>query len=314
MARIGVALGGGGARGLAHVGVLKVLDREGLKPTIVSGTSMGAFIGGLYASGISGERLETLLYQYLKGQNFSILKNDFVRRMPPKRHSHFLRRLHFFLQAQYLAMLGNVRVSYISQETVDKSILPTIPDVRIEDMVCKFCAVTADLSTGEERVVRTGPLRDAILGSMAVPGFFPPRRTESGAILVDGGVTSPVPVNAAFAMGADVVVAIDVSEKYIAPGKITRGLEILERSNEIRARALRASQTRAADVLVHVEFGGLHWTDFRHPEVCINAGERATVAALPAIRRACHRAWWLGGLRRMVRKKSRRLLDTGRFF
>jgi len=301
MARIGVALGGGGARGLAHVGVLKVLDREGLSPKVIAGTSMGAFIGGLYASGIGGERLEGLLYQYLKGENFSVLKNDFIRSMPPKRHSHFLRRLHFFLQAQYLATLGNVRISYISQETVNRSILPVIPDVRIEDMVCKFCAVTADLSTGEEMVVRTGPLRDAILGSIAAPGFFPPRRTEDGAILVDGGVTSPVPVNAAFTMGADVVVAIDVSEKYVAPGKITGGLEIIECSNEIRARVLRTNQTKDADVLVHVELGSLHWTDFRYPEVCVHAGEKAIVAALPAIRRACRKAWWLGGLRRMVR-------------
>jgi NTE family protein len=182
--RIGLALGSGGARGAAHTGVLKVLDREGVHPTIVAGSSIGSLIGAAYASGIPTADMEK---EWLAVGVSKVLRG-FMPTFP--------------------------RTSLSSGHELRKLLVGLFGDVRIEDLPMPFAAVACDIDTGEPVALRSGSLVDAILASTAIPGIFHPVRWES-RILVDGGMVDPVPVSVCRDLGADLVIAVDITARPV---------------------------------------------------------------------------------------------------
>ncbi len=177
--KIGIALGAGSAKGLAHIGVLQVLEENGIKPDVVTGTSMGSVIGGAYASGINLWELERIA--------LSIKKENMKKLLP-----------------RQLSLRGMV-----SNEGVREFLEGLLGDRKIEELPLRFGCVAADIYTGEEvRLVR-GPMVDAILASSAIPGFFPVVEYE-GRFLADGGLVNPIPVSLARSLGADFVIGVNV--------------------------------------------------------------------------------------------------------
>lgn len=191
--RIGLALGGGGGRGWAHIGVLSRLLERGLKPDIITGTSMGAVVAGCYAAGC---------FQSLK---------DWACGLTTFR---MLRYLDFRLTGG--GMIGGDRLV--------QELTQNIGDTHIEDLPTKFGAIATDLHTGQEVWIRKGPLVDSIHASFAIPGVFKPV-TWGDTLLVDGGLVNPVPINLARSLGADVVIAVslavDMRSKYRHPSGLT---------------------------------------------------------------------------------------------
>lgn len=182
--RVGLALGSGGARGAAHTGVLKVLEREKILPSVVAGSSIGSLIGAAYVAGKPTADMEK---EWLAIGVSKVLRG-FLPTFPTAGLSsgHELRKL-------LHGMFG---------------------DVAIEDLPMPFAAVTCDIDTGEPVVLTSGPLVDAILASTAIPGiFFPVRHGER--ILVDGGMVDPVPVTVCRSLGADVVIAVDITARPV---------------------------------------------------------------------------------------------------
>lgn len=178
--RVGLALGSGGARGAAHVGVLKVLEREGIKVSAIVGSSIGAMVGGAYAAGLPLPRIEE---EWLSTNRAKLLRS----------------LLPTFPRAGLSSGAG-LR-GYLRE---------ILGDMRIEELPIPFAAVATDLDTGEAVVLRSGPLVDAIRASTAIPGVFQPVRWE-GRLLVDGGMTEPLPVRICRELGADVVIAVDTN-------------------------------------------------------------------------------------------------------
>lgn len=183
--RIGLALGSGAARGWSHIGVIKVLAAEGIHPDIVCGTSVGAIIGGSYVAG-NLEKLERWVLgsnrsDVLRFFDFGFSKSGFVD----------AERLNWFLH------------NYVAAE-----------DVYIEKLAKKFLAVTTDLQTGREVWRENGSLAKAVEASMAMPGLFPAVRGD-GTWLVDGGLVNPVPVSACKALGADVVIGVNLNSDIV---------------------------------------------------------------------------------------------------
>jgi len=177
--RIGLALGSGGARGSAHVGVLKVLEENHIRPDVIAGTSMGAQIGGLYAAGMSTSDLVDTW------QSLSFAK---VAR----------------------TLLPTVPWSgWSSGSNILNTLHRLIGKIKIEDLPIKYGAVATDLERGLPYTITKGELVKAIRASLSVPGLFTPVWID-GHLLIDGGVTNPLPVNTARQLGADVVVAVDV--------------------------------------------------------------------------------------------------------
>ena len=177
--KIGLALGCGAARGLAHIGVLKVLEKHQIPVDIVTGTSMGAFIGGAYASGIKVSVMEEIS-----------LKADWK-----------LNAMMFF---PTISLSG-----FVDGKRIKEFLKSTIGDRNIEELDRKFACVTTDILTGEEIVIAQGSLIEAIRASISIPTIFTPVY-YGNRFLVDGGIVNPVPVDLARRMGADIVIAVNV--------------------------------------------------------------------------------------------------------
>jgi NTE family protein len=182
--RIGVALGSGAARGLAHIGVMQALETQGLEVHCIAGTSMGAFVGSVYAAG-----------------NLRRLAQDFLA----------------FDWKRIASLLDPVlpRSGLIDGQKVAEFLRAYTSRSRIEDLPVRFRAVAADMLTGAEAILDSGDVTEAVRASISVPGVLTPVRTN-GRILLDGGLVNPVPVSVVRAMGAEQVIAVDVSHEVIA--------------------------------------------------------------------------------------------------
>lgn len=192
MPKIGLALGSGASRGWSHIGVIRALLREGIEPDIVCGTSIGAIIGGSYLAG-NREKLENWVLGSTRSDVLRFFDIGFTQ-------TGFVDsdRLNWFLH------------SYVAAE-----------DRRIEDMPKKYAAVATDLNTGREVWFMEGGLADAVRASMALPGLFPAVRSDN-RWLVDGGLVNPVPVTVCRALGADIVIAVNLNSGLVGKRNINR--------------------------------------------------------------------------------------------
>lgn len=249
-ARVGLALGGGAARGFAHVGVIRALEQAGIVPDVIAGTSAGAVVGALYAAGYSSADLLRIAGQ---------LEQSSVRDLTlPDR-------------------------GFIRGERLQAFINRAVQDRPIERLRIRFAAVATDLATGEAVTFRSGDTGLAVRASSAVPGVFQPV-TVAGRTLVDGGLTHPVPVAAARALGAEVVIAVDISRPPEA-GRFGDSIDVILQTFSIMGRAIAAQALREADVVIRPPIGAVGSTDFDSRQYSIAEGERATRALLPEIRR-----------------------------
>jgi NTE family protein len=280
--KVGLALGGGGVRGLAHIGVLNVLEQEGIAIDLIAGTSAGALIGGAYAAGMTTREITAKVDAYLKSAEFeeSAIKSIGLSFSPgPK---SFFQRAQIFAKNQYYLVRALFRPSILPAEDFQALIHYLLPDIDIRDTRIPFRAVSTDLITGQKVVLAEGPLRQAVLASSSVPGAVEPTRLGEW-LLADGGVTSLVPVHAARDAGADVVIAVMVDRDLPADTGIETAKDVIYRAGEITANTLEAAELQDADVIIRPAVGDLHWTDFSRSKDMIALGEDATRSALGKI-------------------------------
>ncbi len=206
--KVAVVLGGGGAKGFAHIGVLKVLQEEGIPVDIVVGTSIGSVVGGIYAMGYSPEEIE----RQAKTQNWDEFFSDKVNRSYYSFHKKSLEQRYQLsipmkegtLSFPKAAIYGHNLLNYFSNLSVD---YPS--DIAFDSLKVKFAAVATDIETGQMVVMRKGSLATAIYASMAIPGVFAPFLRD-GKLLIDGGIVDNFPVDIAKEMGADIVIGVDI--------------------------------------------------------------------------------------------------------
>jgi len=247
--KIGLALGGGAARGFAHIGVIKMLESHGIYPDYVVGTSAGAVVGSLYAAGYDAYAMQKIAQQ-LDEKVFA----DWT------------------LGGRGL-LKGEALQDFINQHLNKRP---------IERLNRPFATVATDLNSGERVVFRTGDTGMAVRASAAVPGVFQPTQFR-GHSYVDGGLTSPVPVLAAREMGADIVIAVDISAK--PEGQPTDSLTgIIWQTTTIMGGAIAANELRGADVVIRPKLPYVKSWDFTARNDAMLEGERAAQAALPAIK------------------------------
>jgi NTE family protein len=280
--RIGLVLSGGGARGAAHVGVLKVLEDLHVPIDAIAGTSMGAVVGGLYASGLSARAIETVLT--------SLDWEDAFRDRPPRadlnfrrkqEDQNFLVRLPVGLRGgDFLLPRGLIGGQKLTQN-LRRLTLPVATVTDFDHLPTPFRAVATDLETGKAIVLSTGDLTEAMRASMAAPGVFTPTERD-GRLLVDGGIADNLPIDVARAMHVDVLIVVDVAsplqsrEKLItAPAISNQALAILINRN---ADMQKASLT-ARDVVIEPPLGEASTFDFHRLERSIGRGVAAAQAA-----------------------------------
>jgi NTE family protein len=273
-----LVLMGGGARGLAHIGVLAVLEENGLVPDIVAGTSMGAIVGGLYAAGLSAAELREIACGLNLNKYFD--KSAASRRFKsPKGFFEYL-----MLTDQRYRMFKKVGLD--KGDVVEEYIQKLTGDVRIESLPIKFVCPAADLLSGKEVLFERGKLHRALRASMSLPILFSPVRAKD-MLLVDGGVLDNAPVEAAKKAGASVTVLVDVHRhlRKMTPGRLRRAPQIIQRTLDMAGAAAVEGLVGRADVVLRVPLD-IDTLDFSEPEKIIQAGEEAATAGLPLLERS----------------------------
>lgn len=283
--RIGLALGGGGARGLAHIGVIRVLKQAKIPVDIIVGTSSGALIGGAYASGTTPEEMELKIDEYLNSEGYQSSAIRTIEKAHNGEHTSLPQKIQGFLQNKFLLLQAMFKPGILSPEEFQSMVDFFIPDILIQDTLIPFRTVTTDLISGEQIIFSEGPLREAVMISSAVPGAIEPR--EKGEMLLsDGGIISLVPVNATRREGADIVVAVNITRGIFSDEKLETAQAICDRAADITSYYLIGYELMAADVVIRPEVGNLHWSDFSHAGNLIAEGEKAATKSMPDIRKA----------------------------
>jgi NTE family protein len=251
--KIGLALGGGAARGFAHVGVIQALEEAGIKPDFVVGTSAGSLVAALYTSGRNGAQLQQVAETMEEAAFTDWTLPIFSRGM---------------LRGEALARYVNAQVG----------------NRLIEQMTPPLGIVATDLNTGQAVLFERGDTGTAVRASSAVPALFLPVKIGSHEY-VDGGLVSPVPVRYARQMGADVVIAVDISS---APEGNAAGdtLQILLQTFAIMGKSINSFELRDADVVVRPPLAGVSGADFAAKRRAMDAGRAAMRQALPQLRAA----------------------------
>lgn len=249
--RLAVVLGGGSARGFAHIGVVKGLEAHGIRPDLIVGCSAGSLVGAFWAAGFSGDRMEELALRVRDSEIIDVMQGHAPRGM----------------------VTGQSLQNFVNQALRGRS---------IESFSTPFAAVATRYPTGDLAVLRSGDAGFAVRASCSIPGVFVPA-AQGGQEYLDGGLVSPVPVRTARQMGADVVVAVDVGGADPA-GEQAGGLfELLQRSFEIMSQALRTNEVATADIAIRPDVGRISSTDFASRKVFIAAGFLAAQRLGPVI-------------------------------
>jgi NTE family protein len=270
-----LALSGGSARALSHLGVLQEVERRKLKFDLIVGTSMGSIIGGLYACFGSSTRVIESLKTFFESKPFlkaasGAVDEDAVFISPD---GFFNRFIWLFRQGVFYTR-SILQMELVGEALFDELMGMLIPDTLIEDLPVRFAAVAMDLMTGEEIVLTRGPLRRAIAASASIPGIFPPIQVN-GRTLIDGGWADNVPAAPAIALGAHFVLAVDATLEIPQIASHPRSaMEILFRSHEITRVLLTRHRKSVADVLIVPEIGDIFWADFKSFDHCLAAGRK----------------------------------------
>jgi NTE family protein len=280
--KVGLALGGGAARGLAHIGVLRALVREGIPIDIITGTSMGAVVGGAFAAMGDIVEIERSMRALLTSDEFQRTRMSFLRETKRTRGS-LLYSVTSLVRRGIVYGVSTMRPSFVSAEKFALSLGRILPDVDIETTPIRFAASAVDLETAEEVVLCHGRLREVAAASAAIPGILPPRRLH-GRLLIDGGWADKIPVLPAFRLGADVVIAVDISADLDDAKRYVRGIDVVLRANMIKDTVMTELQCRLADIVIEPAVRKIHWADFEAVDFCIEAGDAAAAEAVPAIR------------------------------
>ena len=278
--RIGLVLSGGGARGAAHIGVLKALEELRIPIDAISGTSMGAVVGGLYAAGVPAADIEKLMT--------SIDWQEAFRDKPSREDLSFRRkqddtdfpvRLPLGVKGGKVLLPKGLIQGQKLQQMLRSATLPVAHIDAFNDLPIPFRALATDLETGEAVILEAGDLTAALRASMSIPGVFAPVEID-GRLLVDGGIANNLPIEEVRALGAEVIIVSDVSFPLQLRDQLNSPLEI---SNQMLAIMVRRETTRqrallgGRDVVIEPPLGGASSFDFSNVRSAIGIGERATV-------------------------------------
>jgi NTE family protein len=254
--KIGIALGSGGARGLAHIGVLDVLENEGINISAISGTSMGAVIGALYCSGIK-------IMEILKFMETNAWKRFVI-----------------------YSTLTIPNLPYLNSRSADRILNRLFAEKTFEDCQKPFCAVAVDVVSRKKVFITHGKLSDAIKASIAMPGIFEPL-TRDGMILVDGGVIEPLPIDAVRSMDADFVigVALNNTDRKEIPTAKTSIFGIIDLSLSIMEHEIENHHFHKADIIIQPKTGDYGLFEFGKALEIIEAGRTETQKKLAEIKK-----------------------------
>lgn len=282
--KIGLALGGGGARGLAHIGVLKVLEERKIPIDMIAGTSMGSIVGSVYAQDPNADRLVEKFSSFLQSQNYKSLGLKYV--VPQyEQNLSLLRQLTKTVAERLVINFAHARKGIIKVDRLTDALSYLLEDQDIRDTKIPFGATVTDLNSGETLFYREGSIRRAVRLSSSIPGYLAPEE-ENGRLLVDGGISSPVPIPQVKEMGADIIIGVSVGLKRLNPLENLTIIDLVTRTDSIRSFYLANCQIKEADIAIHPDVGYAHWSEFLLCNQLIDAGIKEAQVKIFEIKKA----------------------------
>ena len=252
--KVALVLAGGAARGFAHVGVIRALEQERIPVDMIIGTSVGSLIGAIYASDLNSFELEWTAFSLERENLFDYALLSVVTGMGP-----------------------------VKGDKLEEFVKTKIPAKNIEDLKLPYAAVATDLNRGTRVVIDRGSVARAVRASCAIPGVFQPVEHQ-GKLLVDGGVVDNIPIEVAREKGADIVIAVDISEN-VTNYNVTNMIDVVMQSVNIMFGEITKYRKRDADILIAPSVGSVGMMDFTQKKRLMQAGIEATQQAMPEIKK-----------------------------
>ncbi len=271
---IGLALGGGGARGLAHIGVLKVFEEKAIPVNIIAGTSIGALVGGAYASGSTPDEIEKKTEDFLSSPDFQSSAIKAFEDAQKKGDFRLVQKIQVFIRNRLYLFQAIFKPGILPGEDLQSMIEHFIPDIDVEETRIPFRPVATDLVTGKEIIFTSGSLRQAVTASCAVPGAVAPLK-EGEMILSDGGIICSIPTSVLKEEGAGIVLAVAVDRQMCEEHDFSSAMKIYYRVSDIMSNRLKSYELMDADVVILPRVGTLHWSEFSQARDLVAAGETA---------------------------------------
>ena len=287
-----LALGAGGARGLAHIGVIRALVTGGIPIDGIAGISFGSIVGALYSLYLDIDTVEQKLREYLESPLFQETRRGME--LPHEDRSlSFLEKIQSTIKKGYFFTKALSRTSMITPEAFVLHMKELVRDHDFLDLNIPFKCSSVDLLTGDPIIFSDGKLVTALQASCATPGFFPPVKLH-GMLLVDGGVAEMLPVFLARSFKPDYIIGVDVNreiEPIIEETDIHHSLDVVFRSYDITREFARVYTSREVDCIIRPDGGSGHWSDFMHFDFYVQEGYKAARAKIEEIRR---QIFWFG--------------------
>ena len=289
---LGIALGGGGVRGAAHVGVLQEIDNAGIKVDRISGVSAGAVIGCLYAYSLDGKWVEDHFRKIWSSQSFNGLTSKlFFDYGSTKSFASGIKKT---LTDHLIALMSLHRSSLIKNDQLRDILKILVPVQNFDQLKIPLKIISTDIESGEDVISEKGNLIDALLKSCSIPGVMEPIM-DDGRVIVDGGVSMPIPIPP-LAENCDVTVAVDIGVYKFNKLKNPNAKSIKIRSDIITSNRLKLRLVSDADLVIRPDTRGLHWSRFDAGEILLENGKREGRKQMPF-------------LNDLIRKKSGKLAN-----
>jgi NTE family protein len=281
--KVGVALGAGGARGLSHVGVIRALTMGDIPIDYITGTSIGAVVGAMYAGSMDIDWVEQRLTEMLSSEAYAQSGIAKVQVSDPNSDPGFLQWAAHHVRQKLILNFSDFRQGVVKNQRLLNLVDYLLPVKTFAELKVPFGCEATDLKSGKNICFSSGNLVEAVAASALIPGYISPLVCDAYQ-LVDGGVGQPIPFDAAVELGAKFIIAVDVSiDSYEIPME-QNILGVLTRTNEISTTRLAYAQSKFCDLTIRPDTMNLHWTKFDRITELVQCGERAGDVALPPIK------------------------------
>ncbi|MFQ6678324.1 MAG: patatin-like phospholipase family protein [Fidelibacterota bacterium] len=273
---VGLALGGGGARGAAHIGVLQVLHERGIHVHHIAGTSAGSIIGAMYAYNEDPYWIENRFEEFLESDVFHNMGTKRIR--DQDRPDSAIGQLTRYVRDRIVLIMSQQKSYIIKHEILKRAIEFLVPVTDFTELTIPISVTATDMQNGTQVVYEQGNLIDALVQSSSIPGFVQPTEFEN-MIMVDGGVIDPIPVEIS-KEHVDFTIAVSITKDSLKELKTKNIYEILTRSDQITSSYLAKSKIEKADFIIKPSVGGLHWSRFDQFSMLLESGREAAFQSI----------------------------------
>lgn len=301
--KTGLALGGGGARGFVHIGILRELEDTVFKPQIITGTSIGAIIGAMYAATLDTHWIENRIQNFIKSDEYKELGLDRLGNTPQKDQS-FFQMASSFVKDTIQINIANERMGILKSDRLANALKYLLPVNTFTELKMPFSCTAVDLHSGEDIIYSDGNLIDAVLASASIPGYMQPIQSGN-KLLTDGGVSRPIPGKLVREMGSEFTIGVCAGLRKFTPLNDLNMVQVLGRAEQITTSRLAIECRSDVDIFLQPDTLDLFWADFSHLKTLIENGRNAVKDNFDKIQKAYNlKSGFVSRIRKMFTKPS----------